>query len=255
MKKNVAIIILGALLIFASYKYITQYFDYKKEKSNLAKNVEKEVKKVIFDTQNGGQAVKTEYIETKSPPEKIKVYIDTISKNLNIKENQIIEQNRIIAELKGQLSKKDIVSKTPEKIIYKTEYILVDINQKDSTVNYSYNAKIDLTKIEERDNIFKPKKIYTIASSPDPNFKINGLDSWKKEVVIRKDIFSASVFTDYSILRTDNVINIATGGLILKLNPDSRITPYIKGGYLFNLNNSSLYQFFSIGAEYQILKF
>lgn len=100
---------------------------------------------------------------------------------------------------------------------YKTKYFEATANESDSTLRYSYNAELNLTKYDKKESLFSGKKTYIDISSPDKNMKINGVENFIKDISSPPTKFGVGVQAGYG------------------LGADLKIQPYIGFGVSYNL--------------------
>ncbi len=109
---------------------------------------------------------------------------DTLAPALNIATEKIDELTRAKFILEGQLkASKD--QREKDRIYYENKYMQIVSNTDDSTVNYKYNAIVDVVKYNERKWILGSEKTYIDISSPDKNMKINGVEHFKKRIEVK----------------------------------------------------------------------
>ncbi|BAP30154.1 uncharacterized protein CHSO_1117 [Chryseobacterium sp. StRB126] len=109
---------------------------------------------------------------------------DTLAPALNIATEKIDELTRAKFILEGQL-KASKEQREKDRIYYENKYMQIVSNTADSTVNYKYNAVVDVVKYNERKWLLGPDKTYIDISSPDRNMKINGVEHFKKRIDIK----------------------------------------------------------------------
>lgn len=109
---------------------------------------------------------------------------DTLAPALNIAAEKIEELTRAKFILEGQLkASKD--QREKDRVYYENKYMQIVSNTADSTIDYKYNAIVDIIKYNERKWLLGPEKTYIDISSPDKNMKINGVEHFKKRVDIK----------------------------------------------------------------------
>lgn len=116
------------------------------------------------------------------------VYVqDTLTPAYKIKTEQIQELTRAKMVLEGQLkaTKIELDENKKARIYYENKYIQIVSNESDSTVNYRYNAIVDIVNYNERKWWFGKEKSFIGISSPDKNLKINGVEHFKKQIEIK----------------------------------------------------------------------
>lgn len=109
---------------------------------------------------------------------------DTLAPALNIATEKIDELTRAKFILEGQL-KASKEQREKDRIYYENKYMQIVSNTADSTINYKYNAIVDVVKYNEKKWLLGPEKTYIDISSPDKNMKINGVEHFKKRIDIK----------------------------------------------------------------------
>lgn len=109
---------------------------------------------------------------------------DTLAPALNIATEKIEELTRAKFILEGQL-KASKEQREKDRMYYENKYMQIVSNTADSTINYKYNAIVDIVKYNERKWLLGPEKTYIDISSPDKNMKINGVEHFKKRIDIK----------------------------------------------------------------------
>ena len=124
---------------------------------------------------------------------------DTLAPALKIAVSKIDELTRVKAKLEGELKaeKMTVNETTKEKTFYKNKYLSIVTDQRDSTLQYSYNAEINIVKYDEKKSFLSKSKTYIDISSPDKNFKINGVENFKKEIYIKPRRFGLGLQAGY----------------------------------------------------------
>ncbi|MEJ5105490.1 DUF6808 domain-containing protein [Chryseobacterium sp. MYb328] len=109
---------------------------------------------------------------------------DTLAPALNIATEKINELTRAKFILEGQLkASKD--QREKDRMYYENKYMQIVTNTKDSTLDYKYNAIVDVVKYSERKWLFGKDHSYIDISSPDKNMKINGVEHFKKRIDVK----------------------------------------------------------------------
>lgn len=109
---------------------------------------------------------------------------DTLAPALNIATEKIDELTRAKFLLEGQL-KASKVQREKDRIYYENKYLKIVSNTKDSTLDYKYDAIVDIVKYSERKWLFGKENTYIDISSPDKNMKINGVENFKKRIEVK----------------------------------------------------------------------
>ncbi len=63
--------------------------------------------------------------------------------------------------------------------------ITATMNEKDSVLHTSVDVKLNITDVVDKGGLFKKDRFYTDFYSPDQNIKINGVQNFRKETVIK----------------------------------------------------------------------
>ncbi len=144
---------------------------------------------------------------------------DTLAPALKIKMNEVRELTQIKAKLEDRLKAQQVQldANKNKSYYYKTKYFEATANESDSTLRYSYNAELNLTKYDKKESLFSRKKTYIDISSPDKNMKINGVENFIKDISSPPTKFGVGVQAGYG------------------LGADLKIQPYIGFGVSYNL--------------------
>lgn len=141
--------------------------------------------------------------------------LDTLAPALKIATNKIAELQQVKATLEGKLKAEKInttIAKVNE-IYFKDKYFQA-VTRTDtlgnSTLDYKYNAQIDV--LTERKSRFLRKDLETVyITSPDPNFKINGVEHFKKEIYTRPKNFGIGLQAGYYYIPSSRQLIPAIG--------------------------------------------
>ncbi|WP_336704377.1 hypothetical protein [Chryseobacterium indologenes] len=106
---------------------------------------------------------------------------DTLAPALNIATEKIDELTRAKFLLEGQL-KASKVQREKDRIYYENKYLKIVSNTRDSTLDYKYDAIVDIVKYSQRKWLLGKEDTYIDISSPDKNMKINGVENFKKRI-------------------------------------------------------------------------
>lgn len=116
---------------------------------------------------------------------------DTLAKALDVAVEKIREITRIKAKLEGELhaTKIELTKSQEQKVYYQNKYLSI-ITYADSLGNpqhlkYTYNAEINVAHFTERRGFWSKERYFIDVSSPDKNFKINGLEHYREPLYIR----------------------------------------------------------------------
>lgn len=97
--------------------------------------------------------------------------------------------------------------------------ISATMNEKDSVLHASVDVKLNVTDVVDKGGLFKKDKFYTDFYSPDQNIKINGVQNFRKEIVVKPKRLGFGIQAGYGIM--DNF----------------KVGPYIGVGISYNLLN------------------
>lgn len=259
MNKLFTYILIGLLLIVAGFA-LWLWFNPKIDKVYVQIKPKPEI--IYTNKPDGGTIATIETQIADVPAETlsqdyIKYVNDTLVPALNKGvryKAEVTQLTRINAALKDSLTKANINAKNARKdvIEWQTKYITIAANAKDSTVNYAYNAQLDIAEFSRKESLFGEKKTYISVTSPDKNFRINGVENFTKEIKDKKDWLRLS--GKIQGLYINDAIT-PYGGLELVFAPDSRLSPNIGAGYFYNPSTGQMIQFFSGGIQFSIFKF
>ena len=252
--------ILVGLLVFAVGLVLWMYFNPRYEKVYVQIKPKAEI--VFVEKEGGGNIATVEKTPSNDASEVLsKDYItyvnDTLVKALNkglAYKVQVQNLTKINAQLKDSLSKKDVVINTVNKdvISWKTKYIEIESNVKDSTVKYRYNAQLDIVDYSKKTTLFGARKQYIAVSSPDKNLKINNVENFTKDIKTPKD------FVELNLKAQGLYINkqiIPYGGAELLFNPDGRLKPIVGYGYFYDHISGKIYPYWMAGLQLNLIRF
>jgi len=182
---------------------------------------------------------------------------DTIVKALNkglAYKLQVQNLTKINAVLKDSLSKKNVLIQNVNKdvIAWKTNFIEIEANFKDSTAKYNYNAQLDVLDYSKKESLFGERKQYIAVTSPDKNFKINSVENYTKEIKQKKDFLELNAKIQGLYI---NKQLIPYGGLDLLFNPDGRLKPILGYGYFYDYNSGKLLPYWMTGLQINLIRF
>lgn len=169
--------------------------------------------------------VRTEKLKDAISKEHYDFVKDTLSKSLDVSIDKITELSRINARLEGELKATKIALNDQKKKVteYKDKYIKVTTTEDSigSSMTYLYDAKLDVVHYTKKNNWFGNRIEYIDISSPDKNFKVNGLENYKKEIKVSPNRFGIGFNAGYGFtLTSDNSL---------------RMSPYLGFGLSYNL--------------------
>ncbi|MDR6548553.1 hypothetical protein J2810_004643 [Chryseobacterium rhizosphaerae] len=149
---------------------------------------------------------------------------------------KVDELTAVNAQLQGEVSKKDVVKNEAEKEVlkWKSKYIAIEANIKDSTAKYAYNAELNIAKYRQKHSLFGEKESFVAISTPDKNLKVNSVERYVQKISPDKDLMDLTIegkaFINPNSTKKINDIGIGTY-INAEFNPDGRFRPSVYGGY------------------------
>lgn len=128
---------------------------------------------------------------------------DTLAPALNIAQEKIDELTRAKFTLEGQL-KASKIQREKDRIYYQNKYLQIVSNTADSTIDYKYDAVVDVVKYSDRKWLFGKENTYIDISSPDKNMKINGVEHFKKRIDVKPKRFGLGIQAGYYYVPASN---------------------------------------------------
>lgn len=257
--KIINYILLGLLLIAVG---VTVYMWYNPKIEKIYVQIKPKAEIITVERSDGGYIQSIEKTPTSHSTEVLSndyvTYVnDTLVKALNKGLAYKIEvQNltKINAMLKDSLSKKNVVINTVNKdvIAWKTKYIQIESNSKDSTVKYAYNAQLDIVDYNKKESLFGSRKQYIAVSSPDKNLKINNVENFTKAIKTPKDFVELNLKVQGLYL---NKQIIPYGGAELLFNPDGKLKPIAGYGYFYDNKSGQLLPYWLGGLQFNLIRF
>lgn len=124
---------------------------------------------------------------------------DTLAPALNIAQEKIDELTRAKFTLEGQLkaARTEVDVNKKARVFYENKYLQIVSNVSDSTVDYKYNAVVDVVKYKDRKWLLGKENTYIDISSPDKNMKINGVEHFKKRIDVQPKKFGLGIQAGY----------------------------------------------------------
>lgn len=124
---------------------------------------------------------------------------DTLAPALNIATEKIDELTRAKFNLEGQLkaTRTELDDNKKARIFYESKYMQIVSNTADSTIDYKYNAIVDVVKYQDRKWLLGKENTYIDISSPDKNMKINGVEHFKKRIDVKPKRFGLGIQAGY----------------------------------------------------------
>ncbi|EPM1459851.1 hypothetical protein RG089_003046 [Elizabethkingia anophelis] len=222
MKKNLLIAILGISVIVLIANLFQGWFTLDKNE-RIAKETLKpdqspppvdKIPNPIDSTTAGKFEEKKGEIINNYVTNKYMTYVqDTLTPAYKIKTEQIQELTRAKLVLEGQLkaAKVEIDENKKARTYYENKYIQIVSNEADSTINYRYNAIVDIVKYNERKWFLGKERTYIGISSPDKNLKINGVEHFRKQIDTKSKPWGLGAQLGYYYVPTSNKIYPAFG--------------------------------------------
>lgn len=182
----------------------------------------------IYKAKDGSIHAKKETRKTVSLQEPVtkeyETYVkDTLSKALDLAVDKINELTRVKAKLEGELqaTKVELAENKAKRVYYEDKYLSI-VTHEDSTglpkkLQYTYNAELNIAHYSKRKNFWNKERNYIDVSSPDKNFKINGLEHYQKQIYIRPKQVGIGFQFGYG------------------LSQDFKVQPYMGVGLSYNL--------------------
>jgi len=138
---------------------------------------------------------------------------DTLAPALNIAQEKIDELTRTNFNLDGQLkaTKTELDANKKARVFYESKYMQIVSNIQDSTVDYKYNAVVDIVKYKDRKWLLGKENTYVDISSPDKNMKINGVEHFKKRIDVKPKRFGFGIQGGYYYVPAANQFYPAFG--------------------------------------------
>lgn len=106
-------------------------------------------------------------------------FVDSLATALKLAKKDITESTQIIASLRGKLkgsvSRDSANNRTHH---FKGPFLEASFTEKDSVLNYNYNAQLDITKYNKKKWWLGKRHYYQDISAKDPNMMIEGVRSY-----------------------------------------------------------------------------
>lgn len=141
---------------------------------------------------------------------------DTLAPALHIAQSQIAELQQIKAKLEGVIQAQnatiDKISKA-KTVVYADKYFKAETitdTLGNSTLSYNYNAQIDVVTANKR-RFLKNDLQEIYITSPDKNFKINGVEHFKKTVQVPPRRLGFGVQAGYYFIPKTSTFEPAVG--------------------------------------------
>lgn len=210
----------------------------------------------IYDLKDGTQSV-TAKMEKQyaGPKQNAKELVSSVKGIPDIeKEKQITELIAAKMKLELSLGEKDMAINDKDKQVkqWQDKFNSITVDNSTNTASVISEVSPRIVTTEKRDGLFSPKESYTILTSENPAVKFYGLESYSFKNPKTKDFVRLNGKIQGFYL---NETITPYGGLELVFAPDSRISPNISAGYFYHSETGRVYQFFSGGIQFNILKF
>lgn len=126
---------------------------------------------------------------------------DTLAPALKIATGKISELQQIKATLEGTVNaQKIIIDNQKNRLTYYNGKYFSATTKTDtignSDLDYKYQAQIDIV-TEDKSKLWGKEKQEVTITSPDKNFRINGVEHFKKEIIIPTKRFGLGLQTGY----------------------------------------------------------
>lgn len=206
MVKNVIISVLIIITAIMALNYVFGWFYLSKEEKIVKEfikgkpdtiKVEKWINKIDSTTHIKYIPIKGQVLENSVSKETSTYVKDTLVPALKIASEQITDLKRIKATLEGELkiTKIERDNLNRQKVFYEDKYLSIVTD--DSILKYKYNAVLDITTFNNKTSIFSKNKQFVNISSPDKNFKVNGVENFTKEIYLKPKRFGVGFNLGY----------------------------------------------------------
>lgn len=205
MKKNAFIAVLVLLVIVLTANIFKGWFTLSKNDRIAAESTKKDRDTIYLDrwisrkdstTHATFKQKEGEKLENNVSP-KTKSYVsDTLAPALNIATEKINELTRANLVLQGKI-KANKVQMEKDKIYYENKYLQIVSNASDSTIDYKYNAIVDIVNYNKKKWLLGSEDTYIDISSPDKNMKINGVEHFKKRIDMKPKKWGIGIQAGY----------------------------------------------------------
>lgn len=254
--KIINYILLALLLISVG---VVAWFYYNPKIEKVYVQIKPKAEIIYIEKSDGGNIATVPIFQSSKPTEVLSdgyiKYIDTVTQALNKGLKYKLEVQRLTkvnAVLKDSLSRKDLIIQTTNNnvIAWRTKYIEIETNVKDSTAKYTYNAQLDIIDYDKKESLFGKRKQFIAVTSPDKNLRINDVENYSKEIKTPKDFLELNL--KIQGLYLDKTL-VPYGGAELLFNPDGKLKPIVGYGYFYQSNK--LYPYFLAGLQFNLLRF
>ena len=215
MKKNAFIAVLVLLVIVLTANIFKGWFTLSKNDRIVAESTKKERDTIYLDrwisrkdstTHGTFKQKEGEKLENNVSPQTKSYVSDTLAPALNIAAEKINELTRAKFTLEGQLkaTKVELDENKKAKVFFQNKYLQIVSNVADSTIDYKYNAVIDIVKYQEKKWLLGKENTYVDISSPDKNLKINGVEHFKKRIDVKPKKWGIGIQAGYYYVPASN---------------------------------------------------
>ena len=229
--KQILIIILSTLIGFGLGKFGFSIGDRKVNLKTETKIDTVEVVKYVDKFGKLHARVEDRAVATlKEAPitENFKTYaIDTLAPALKIAADKITELTRVNAKLQGELVASRKTTDEYGNIAREFQGKYFKAVSTNDSLRYEYNAILDIVAYSKREWALGKEKKFIDISSPDPNFKVNGVQRFKKELTEFKTQFQACFELGSMIAPRYGYIY---SGIKFRYNPDGVVSPSLSTG-------------------------
>lgn len=219
-KSNIVWIVLGVLIVGLSICLYLSEQDRKEQKAlikeyrnSAEKPLTEQIPKIIYVSKDSATHIRQEIVKSKEMENTINKdfqhYVkDTLAVALDVAVEKINELTKVKAKLEGELkaTKIELAENKSKRIFYENQYLSI-VSHIDSLgqpqhLRYTYNADLNIAQFSKRKNFFSKKKEYIDVSSPDPNFKVNGIEVFRKEINTPSQDIGLGLQVGYGFSRT-----------------------------------------------------
>lgn len=211
--------IFGAIIVYFMSYYVDNHPT--DAVTSLVSNTVKEFKDKAGETRAKVETNKSNVIVGIDPAEHQKAL-----KALGIKEKQLLALTNIQATLKDSVKLLKVSLDESNSKVWEWEskkpsgsVIKSVMSEKDSVLHTEVDIKLNTTDYVDKGGIFKKDRYYTDLYSPDQNIKINGAQTFRKEIYIRPKRLGVGFQAGYGI------------------TSEFKVTPYVGVGISYNFIN------------------
>lgn len=277
MKKNIFIVALAFTVIILVANLFQNWFTLNKDE-RLAKETRQAQKsgKSIDElypadikindrdsTTSAWKPIKESHSLSNALPSHTQEYINKeILPAIKATEKELIEFDKVKGVLSGEVAAANIQI-SPNKSVrieYKNKYLSI-VTEQDPTgkvlpAKYSYNAETTRARIGKKPILlfWEKEEIVDVWSSPDPNYRINGVEHYSQAVEVPKTIFQLKADAGFQLgFKNPNNTNLKAG-VSAVFNADGFISPEIGVGKTWNLKDGTNDNYGQVRANFNIFK-